>query len=335
MLKPIHVAVALVCRGDDVLIARRPAGRHQGGLLEFPGGKVEAGETVRDALVRELAEEVAISADPVRMRPLIQIRHDYGDKQVLLDVWKVPAFKGVPQGLEGQPVRWMARGDLQDEDFPAANRPIIRALRLPAEWLITGPCEDPRALAARLENALPRQSACGLVLRQPGLSRTAYLGLAEVTLDLCHTHGIAMMLHGDPGLLEALPAAAGVHLSQRAARDYTSRDRVTCDYSARDQGGVGPLGKGKWLGISCHSPEELAQAADAGADYAFLSPVLSTASHPGQPGLGWQRFATWVAGAVLPVYGLGGMRSTDIERSQQCGGQGVAGIGHWWNLPAV
>ena len=101
-MKRIHVAAAVIrCVDGQILLAKRPEDKHQGGLWEFPGGKVEASETVQAALSRELEEELGIR--PSAARPLIQVRHDYPDKQVLLDVWEVSAFTGEPHGAEGQP----------------------------------------------------------------------------------------------------------------------------------------------------------------------------------------------------------------------------------------
>ena len=123
----VHVAVGVIVdTRRQVLLALRPESSHQGGLWEFPGGKVEAGETVQQALVRELQEELAIV--PIAMRPLLEIRHDYPDKSVLLDVWWVDAFEGEPEGREGQPIRWVATELLSDYAFPAANQPIVNAV---------------------------------------------------------------------------------------------------------------------------------------------------------------------------------------------------------------
>ena len=97
-MKRVHVAAAVI-RGADgrVLIAKRPQDKHQGGLWEFPGGKVEEGEAVERALARELEEELGIRVEAAR--PLIQVQHDYPDKQVLLDVWEVSSFTGEPHGF--------------------------------------------------------------------------------------------------------------------------------------------------------------------------------------------------------------------------------------------
>src|SRR6056297_1402461 len=93
-VKEVHVAVAVIVRDGRVLIARRPGHVHQGGLLEFPGGKVEPGEGVQQALARELLEETAVTVAPESLEPLIGIRHAYGDKQVFLDVWQTRVSSG-------------------------------------------------------------------------------------------------------------------------------------------------------------------------------------------------------------------------------------------------
>lgn len=127
MTKIVHVAVGVVINEkDQVLIAKRPQHLHQGGLWEFPGGKVEENESLSAALVRELKEEVGI--DVVSVEPFTKIHHDYGDKQVLLDVCLVKKFKGVAQSCEGQLIQWVAKKSLREYAFPNANQAIIDAL---------------------------------------------------------------------------------------------------------------------------------------------------------------------------------------------------------------
>lgn len=124
----VHVAVGIVADpAGAILIARRPDHVHQGGLWEFPGGKVEADEAVETALQRELHEELGITIQAAE--PWLQVRHTYPDKTVLLDVWRVTAWHGKPHGREGQPLRWASPMELADFTFPAADGPIIVRLR--------------------------------------------------------------------------------------------------------------------------------------------------------------------------------------------------------------
>jgi len=123
----VTVAVGILI--DDagrVLVTRRAPGAHQGGLWEFPGGKVEEGETLLGALTRELREELGVRVESTE--PLLVLEHDYGDKQVRLGVHRVTRWSGQPRGLEGQPLAWQRPEQLRDWAFPAANRPILERL---------------------------------------------------------------------------------------------------------------------------------------------------------------------------------------------------------------
>ena len=134
-MKRIQVVAAVIFRFDKtlaqsennhILIARRADHLHQGGLWEFPGGKVEKGETRHQSLVRELQEEINITITSAS--PMMQISHDYIDKSITLDIWKVIEFEGNPEGAEGQEIRWVSMDELRDYDFPAANQPILQKL---------------------------------------------------------------------------------------------------------------------------------------------------------------------------------------------------------------
>lgn len=127
MKQHILVAAGVILNdAGEVLLALRPKDKHKGGLWEFPGGKVEPGESVRDALARELLEEIALVVE--ESEPFLQIDHDYGDRQVRLDVRRVTRFSGAPQGREGQQIAWVALADLPRYEFPEANAGIVAAL---------------------------------------------------------------------------------------------------------------------------------------------------------------------------------------------------------------
>ncbi|NWN92424.1 Nudix family hydrolase [Marinobacter adhaerens] len=317
-VREIHVAVGVIVRDGYVLIARRPEHAHQGGLLEFPGGKVEPGETVQAALVREIAEETGLQLSGGALDPLICIHHDYGDKRVVLDVWRTDQAGGEAHGREGQAIRWVRPESLQDEEFPAANRPIIRALKLPSLLAITGAFESDSAGPEQLRTALTQFFGTGcdglVVLRVPGLSREAYATFAKNCLESVGSKSHRLLVHGEPGVFTDNPGAAGLHMPWREASKLDAR----------------PVPDGVWLGVSCHSAGEIDHAVAIGADYVTLGPVKPTATHPGAPALGWDGFRDLVAHASVPVFGLGGLYPEDLRRAQLAGAQGVAGIRFWW-----
>ncbi|MFQ5994709.1 MAG: Nudix family hydrolase [Acidiferrobacterales bacterium] len=312
----VHVVVGVVCEGERVLIAQRPVAAHQGGKWEFPGGKIMRGEATRDALARELVEEIGIRVHAAD--PLIQVRHVYPDKTVFLDVWRVTQFEGRARGREGQPVAWMRPDELTNLEMPAANRPIVQALRLPSLYLITDSQRfGPNTLTQALERALT--AGVRLVqLREPRVSERDYLALAARVADLCHQHGARLLVNGKPQWV-AQCGADGVHLNSQQLRSFKSR----------------PLGLEQWVAASTHDAKELALAAHIDADFVVLSPVLRTSSHPHATPLGWPRFQALCVSTNLPVYALGGMRKEHLQQARAAGAQGLAMISGIWGARQV
>ncbi|MBX9753577.1 MAG: Nudix family hydrolase [Pseudomonadaceae bacterium] len=311
-MKRIHVAAAVI-RGADgrILLARRADQQHQGGLWEFPGGKVEAGETVAAALRRELQEELGITVTSAR--PLIKVQHDYPDKQILLDVWLVSAFSGEPHGAEGQPLAWVAPRQLPEYEFPAANAPIVQAARLPAQYLISPDGLEPKAVLQGIQAAVA--SGIGLIqLRAPNGYDPQYRDLAVDAVGLCAGKA-QLMLKGPLEWLGDFPAA-GWQLSAKQLRQYAAKGR--------------PFPAERWLAASCHNAEELALAAQMGVDFVTLSPLQPTLTHPDAAPLGWDLARELIGACNLPVFLLGGLSPQDSERAWQIGAQGVAGIRAFW-----
>lgn len=311
-MKRIHVAAAVIRAGDGrILIARRADDQHQGGLWEFPGGKVEPGETVQAALARELEEELGIR--PTAARPLIQVHHDYPDKQVLLDVWEVSAFVGAPHGAEGQPLAWVASRQLAEYQFPVANQPIVAAARLPDRYLITPEGLTAQALLQGVRAALA--SGIRLVqLRAPGMFDAQYRDLAQDIQGLCAGKA-QLMLKGPLEWLGDFPAA-GWHLTAEQLGRYADQGR--------------PFARDRWLAASCHSAQELALAAQMGVDFVTLSPLQATQTHPDAAALGWDLAGQLLQGFNQPAYLLGGVGPQHLEQAWRAGAQGVAGIRGLW-----
>ena len=312
----LHVAAAVVVdSAARILIARRHDHLHQGGLWEFPGGKVEPGESVPAALARELHEELGIRVK--QARPLIRIPYRYPDRNVLLDVWRVEQFDGEAHGAEGQPLRWVDAEKLCEFEFPAANRPIVTAARLPSAYLIT-PEPDTASgfdeFLAGLQSALARGIRL-VQLRAKSLSKPELIELTQESLRLCTPFGAALLVNCDASWVDELPAAAGLHLSSSQLHHLQSR----------------PIDADHWLAASCHSINDVLKAQTIGADFVVVSPVKATSSHPKAAPLGWKKFREIADQAQLPVYALGGMTHADLEMSWAHGAQGIAAIRGIWD----
>ncbi len=309
----VHVVAAVISNAEgQIFIAKRPDDKHQGGLWEFPGGKLEQNETREQGLARELEEELGITVE--HCSPLIRFQYDYPDKSVHLDVWRVDAYAGGAHGREGQETRWVCVDELDNYEFPAANKPIITAARLPDRYMVT-PEPDPEKLddyLSKLDQAL--QSGVRLVqYRAKKLKAAQWQSHAADVIKLCEKHAAKCIVNSE--IDTALNISAhGVHLNSQRLFDFQQR----------------PIDKGLLLVASCHTQEDLQQAQRIDADFVVLSPVKVTASHPEATPLGWERFSEMVKDITVPVYGLGGMHVDDINDALQAGGQGIAAIRSLW-----
>jgi 8-oxo-dGTP diphosphatase len=316
--KLVRVAVGVIIDADGkILIAKRNVNTHQGNLWEFPGGKIEQGETLFQALKRELHEELAI--DILATEPLIKIRHDYADKSVLLDVHKVTRFTGVAQGNEGQPICWVKPTELNQFEFPAANRTIIHAINLPQRFLITGAAASENEYLERTEQALKKGIRL-VQLRMQNSSASFFFEVAEQLTILCQRYSAQLVLNTSPQAFlfasDSSPflKSAGLHLNSHQLMACESR----------------PVASHILLGASCHNAVEIAQAKKINADYICVSPVAVTSSHPEAAAIGWETFSYLVEPAVMPVFALGGMCDKDLPKALESGAQGIAAIGAWW-----
>lgn len=296
----IHVAAAVLERDDGrVLLAERPADKPWAGYWELPGGKIEPGEPPVQALARELREELGIDIDAAWA--WLTYEHTHTGRRVRLHFYRVPGWRGTPHGREGQRLSW------EDPRRPAvgpllpANDRLLAALALPALYAIT--CADAygeHEFFDRLRAALAR--GVRLIQVRERFAPEHMLTFARQVVALAHDAGAQVLINADVTLAQTV-GADGVHLPSAA---LTARPPL-------------PL-----CAASCHNAAELAQAAAIGADFAVLSPVLRTASHPGAATLGWARFSELRRDCPLPVYALGGMRPELLATARQHGAHGVA-----------
>lgn len=300
----VDAAVAVLVRPDGrVLLGQRPPGKTWAGWWEFPGGKIEEGETPVQALQRELHEELGIEV--TEACPWLERIFDYPERTVRLHFFRVRQWRGEPHGRESQLLSW------QDPAAPAvgpllpANVPLLTMLRLPPLYAIShfaalGESQFFSALHHALQNGLRL-----VQVREKALDAVALENFATRVAALCHAHGAQVLVNGPLELARAA-GADGVHLSAARLMAMATRPPdLLC-------------------GASCHTAEELARAAALGLDFAVLAPVQRTLSHPATPPLGWPEFARLVAGFPIPVYALGGLAPADLRTAWQYGAHGIA-----------
>lgn len=311
----VHVAVAVIKNPHGQLfISKRPEESHQGGLWEFPGGKVENNETVLRALKRELFEEIGITL--VHASPLIRTHHNYDDKSVLLDVWCVDDFEGEAFGKEGQETCWIKQDELLMYDFPAANLPIIKALKLPDKYMITGEFSSENELLTKIQLGLSK--GINLIqFRANDLSDDIYFNYAEKIYKICNQENAKLLLNQsieNYNKYQSNKFSHGIHLNSREIKSFPSKT----------------IDKNLYVATSIHNNEELLLAEQKNVDFVVLSPVNKTLSHPNSIPLGWEKFKQLTTKSHIPVYALGGMAEDDLQTAINSGAQGIAAIGFFW-----
>jgi 8-oxo-dGTP diphosphatase len=312
----IHVAVAVIVNeNNEVCISLRHKNSHQGGLWEFPGGKVEKGETVEQTLIREIKEE--LNLDIEESRPLITIKHNYQDKKVCLHVNSVVSYHGQAIGAEGQQVEWVPVNQLSSYEFPAANLSIIKAVQLPEKYLITGKFIDEDDFLRKLTSALYEDiQLVQLRLKDGDLSIDKVPAFIQQVSSLC--------TQADAKLLFNIPQdyLKSIELSNTEFDGFHADSKTLKTLSQRPDG--------RFFSASCHNKEELLKAKQLNADFVVLSPVQKTASHPEMQAMGWLQFSRLIENISIPVYALGGVSGKDIKTAWFYGAQGVAAISAFW-----
>lgn len=314
MTKITQVAVAILQRKNEngqnqFLLASRPHGKGWAGWWEFPGGKIDSGETPEHALARELAEELGIKPTITQQWLTRQYdypaTHDAPAKMVLLHFYFVNAWQGEVSAREGQQLNWQSADNLTVKPVLPANASILKALLLPPVYAISNIAEmGEKPFLDALQTALNK----GLRLvqvREKHLTKDAFIKVSEQIIALAKPYNATVLISQDIALARDL-GAQGVHLP--------SQDLLILKTKPA----------GLMVAASCHNPEELAHAEMLGLDFVVLSPVKSTQSHPEIDALGWQTFAEMIKNISLPVYALGGMSLSDLPIALSYGARGIA-----------
>jgi 8-oxo-dGTP diphosphatase len=306
----IDVAAAVLQRPDgSFLLGQRAPNTFYPGYWEFPGGKVEAGETPRHALVRELREELGIEV--LQAHPWIVRQHIYEHAHVRLHFFRVPEWRGELQDHIHAALSWQQAGAVTVTPMLPANGPVLRALTLPSLYGIT------RAAAAGIEPqiaAIERALGQGLRLiqvREPDLPAAARERFARRVVALAHRAGAKVLINGDGDLARSV-GADGVHLKSRQLMQTAKRPAVVL------------------AGASCHNALEMARAAELELDFVVLGPIAATASHPDAKAMGWEAFAELVPDYPLPIFAIGGMTPANLETAWAHGAHGIAAIRGAW-----
>ncbi len=309
-MKITDVSAAVILRDDgQYLLGQRGPGTFYPGYWEFPGGKVEPGETPHDAIVRELHEELGIEV--IEATPWIVREHVYEHAHVRLHFFRVTQWRGELRDHVHTALVWQQPEAPTAAPMLPANGPLFAALKLPNLYGITHASQiGTAAQLAALDVAL----AHGLKLVQlrenalPEMQRESFVSAAVAR---CQQYGAQVLVNGDAQLARAI-GADGLHLPARQLMALNQRPPF-------------PL-----VAASCHERRELEHAARLGLDFAVLGPVKPTATHPGDAGIGWESFAQLVSRLPLPVYAIGGLASADLPDALAAGAQGIAAIRAAW-----
>ncbi|MEO7743436.1 MAG: Nudix family hydrolase [Usitatibacter sp.] len=301
MTQITEVAAAVIERGGEFLLAQRPEGKPYAGYWEFPGGKIEADEDPRAALVRELREELGIEVRAAT--PWITRVYAYTHATVRLHFFRVATWDGEPQPLEDQAIRWQRVGATEVSPMLPANAPVLAALALPGVMVVSN------AAAAGIEGWIQALAARAMgekmlvQIRESGMERMKVQHLLSRALTRAEPLGSVIVVNSDSG---SFPQCRGVHLTSKALMAATARP------------------DGALVGASCHDEAQLRQAEALALDYVVVGPVNATASHPDARPLGWERLETLIRGLSMPVYAIGGLTRDDLGEAKRRGAHGVA-----------
>jgi len=303
--KVVDVGAAVIIRPDgSFLLAERPVGKVYAGYWEFPGGKVEAGETPLQGLARELQEEIGIEIETAF--PWLTQVFTYPHATVRLHFFRVTAWHGEPHGRENQRLAWQRSDESPLAPMLPANTPIFRALNLPSIYAITNAQETGEVdFLNSLRFSLNDEREFLVQVREKSFTPIALSRFAQEVKACCRPSGTKVLINSDLSLAGKVDAD-GVQLTAAQLMEIKERPNFSL------------------VGASCHNRRELDRAIDLGVDFAVLGPVMPTKSHLNAITLGWNAFAELAINSPIPIYAIGGLQPDDLKTAWQFGAHGIA-----------
>ena len=305
-MKRFQVVIGIVKNSSgQLLLSRRPNGKHLSGYWEFPGGKVESSESFKQALRRELKEEIAIDVGAVKTK--LNYEYQYPDRLLHLQVFEVISYSNDVCALEGQELKWFSESSINNLQVPPANYSIMNAIQLPDFYMIA--CQS--VYKNGLFPAVKAQLLEGISIiqfRAPNLTKPEYTSQAKELRDLCEEYNAKLISNCDLAWIDEIQPH-GIHLTSARLREVSNENVGTEFFSA-----------------SCHDQNEIELANQLRTSCVIIAPVQYTHSHPNNSSLGWNKFRQLCSVSNCPVYAMGGLGKSDLLNAKVCGAQGVAGI---------
>ena len=286
----------------QLLMAERPQSKTWSGWWEFPGGKIEKGETPLEALKRELKEEIGISV--IDAEKWIVRKYAYEGYEVTLHFYKVTQWSGNIEAKEEQKISWVLPDNNVVSPILPANDLIFKAISLPDIYAITNAYEYSGNFLNKVEQQL--NNGLGLIqIREKAISKNAFIELTKEIIQMAGNFDAKVMINSDINLAYKLNAD-GVHLNSSLLHRLSE------------------IPKDLIVSASCHSARDIEKAMTMGVSFVVLSPVQKTQSHPNTTPIGWDSFSKITQNYSIPIYALGGMKQDDIENAFNAGAIGIA-----------
>ncbi|MDA0237763.1 MAG: Nudix family hydrolase [Proteobacteria bacterium] len=306
----IHVVAGILFDANGhFLLARRPMGKVYEGFWEFPGGKVEENERASDALIRELKEELGIV--PKAFHPWITKTFRYTHADVNIEFFKVTHWSGEVRSLEDQDLHWQGPGSIRVTPVLGPNITILKSLRLPDYYLITNLSELGEANFFQLLLQAVQKSPQLIQVREKSLSSADLEAFTKEVLSVCRPSGSKVLVNTHFDIADRV-GADGVHLNSEQLKSITYRPQFAL------------------CAASCHSKEDLVRVDALGLDFAVLSPIKVTASHPHVRPIGWNLLNSLIEEVKTPIYALGGLSKEDLHNAWIHGAAGISMVRGAW-----